>query len=101
VAGYTESPAFAPTQSAHGFAYAVDFDGNWKWGYFYYNVGSAVESIAGCMFDSNNHILFHGLSGGLPYILRTDPLNANPTLSFMNLEAIVDPDEKPEPKNEF
>jgi hypothetical protein len=101
VAGYTESDEFAPTESAHGWAYAVDFDGNWLWGYFYYNVGAAIESIAGCHFDANNDILFHGLSGGSPYILRTNPLNSNPTLSFVEIKAIEDEDEEPKPSYEF
>jgi hypothetical protein len=51
VAGETYSEGFGPNGQPHGYAYAVDNDGNWIWGFFYYNVGIAIDSISGCKFD--------------------------------------------------
>jgi hypothetical protein len=48
VAGNTSSPDYAPASNSHAFAYAVDFQGNWIWGKFYYNQSYAVSTISGC-----------------------------------------------------
>jgi hypothetical protein len=42
VAGNSTSDDFGPAAIDHAFAYAVDLDGNWKWGKFFYNVSYAV-----------------------------------------------------------
>ena len=52
VVGNSSSNSFVPASNDHGIAYAVDFDGNWKWGRFYYNVTLALQTITGCQIDS-------------------------------------------------
>lgn len=51
VAGNTTSEDYAPAANDHAFVYAVDFDGNWQWGKFFYNVSFAVADISGCHKD--------------------------------------------------
>ena len=60
VAGNSTSEDYAPAANNHAFAYAVDFDGNWKWGKFFYNVSYAVSTISGCHMDANNEAVFLG-----------------------------------------
>ena len=48
VAGNTTSDDYAPAANDHAFMYAVDMEGNWMWGNFYYNVSFAVSTISGC-----------------------------------------------------
>ena len=48
VGGVTDSHDFAPASNEHGYLFALDLDGNWKWGSFFYNVSYAVSSIDGC-----------------------------------------------------
>ena len=52
VGGVTTSEDFAPAANEHGYLYALDLDGNWKWGSFFYNVSYAVSSIDGCQLSS-------------------------------------------------
>ena len=37
VTGNTTSDDFAPAANDHAYAYAIDFQGNWVWGKFFYN----------------------------------------------------------------
>lgn len=48
VAGNSSSQDYAPAANDHAFAYAVDLDGNWRWGKFFYNVSFAISTISGC-----------------------------------------------------
>ena len=77
VAGNTTSDDFAPAANDHGFVYAVDFNGNWVWGKFYYNQGYAVQTISGCQLDARNRLIVHGLCNSMPIILDLDPLTGN------------------------
>ena len=60
VAGNSTSEDYAPAANNHAFVYAVDFDGNWKWGKFFYNVSYAVSTISGCHMDANNETVVLG-----------------------------------------
>jgi hypothetical protein len=60
VAGKTTSPNFGPAENPHGFIYAVDYVGNWAWGYFFYNQSTAMGPISGCKFDENHDLLIFG-----------------------------------------
>jgi hypothetical protein len=53
VGGRTNSDDFAPAANDHGFLVAVDLDGHWIWGNFFYNVSYAVSDITGCKLSSN------------------------------------------------
>ena len=57
VGGNTTSDDFAPAAYNHGFMYAVDLDGNWAWGKFFYNVSYAVNTISGCQLSSDGSSL--------------------------------------------
>ena len=46
-----------PNQTVHGFLYALDLDGNWQWGKFYYNATVAVSNITGCQMASHGQSL--------------------------------------------
>ena len=57
VGGTTTSEDFAPAPNQHGYMFALDLTGNWKWGNFYYNVSYAVSSIDGCQLSSDGESL--------------------------------------------
>jgi len=57
--------------------YALDYDGNWKWGKFYYNQSITITSITGCQVNDHGHILTTGLS---------DPTNPKPYIMEINAE---------------
>ena len=42
-----------PNETVHGFLYALDLDGNWQWGKFYYNGSVSIKNITGCNMASN------------------------------------------------
>lgn len=48
VGGNTTSDNYAPQTNDWGFLYAVDTYGNWRWGKFYYNNGSSVNTVNSC-----------------------------------------------------
>jgi hypothetical protein len=96
VAGETTSPDFGPAENAHGFIYAVDYVGNWAWGYFIYNKTTAMGPISGCKFDENHDLLLFGLADGRPYIFRGDPTNMAEATQYLTLEPMLDVEEKEE-----
>ncbi len=51
-AGKSTSSDFAPAQNDHGFIYAIDMEGDWVWGNFFYNVSYAVQTITACGLSS-------------------------------------------------
>jgi hypothetical protein len=57
VTGNTTSSDFAPAANDHGFAYALDINGDWVWGKFFYNVSYAISDISGCSLSSNEETL--------------------------------------------
>ena len=85
VAGNSTSEDYAPAANDHAFAYAVDLDGNWKWGKFFYNVSYAVSTISGCQFDDNNNLVLLGMGDSMPVIMEMDTLEGT-VIKFMSLE---------------
>ena len=53
VGGVTRSNDYGPSNSPHGFLYAVDLEGNWVWGNYYYNRTNVVE-FTGCKLASDD-----------------------------------------------
>ena len=73
VAGNSTSEDFVPAANDHAFAYAVDLDGNWKWGKFFYNVSFAVSTISGCHMDGNGKVVFLSMGDSMPVIIELNP----------------------------
>lgn len=87
VAGNTTSEDYAPAASDHAFLYAVDYEGNWQWGKFFYNVSFAVATISGCTVDENGNAVFLGMGNSVPIIMEVNPTDGA-VLKFMSLEKI-------------
>lgn len=73
VAGNSSSEDYAPAANDHAFAYAVDLDGNWQWGKFFYNVSFAVSTISGCQLDAKNNLVMFGQGDSKPVIMELNP----------------------------
>ena len=70
IGGNTTSSDFAPAANDHGFMYALDLEGNWIWGKFFYNVSYAVNSISGCQLSSDGSSLtVFGQGNSAPIIM--------------------------------
>jgi hypothetical protein len=87
VAGNSTSEDYAPAANDHAFAYAVDLNGNWIWGKFFYNVSFAVSTISGCHLDANNNIVFFGTGDSKPIVMELNPKDGL-IWRFMSLEMI-------------
>lgn len=87
VAGNSTSEDYAPAANDHAFAYAVDLEGNWKWGKFFYNVSYAVSTISGCQYDDNNNLVLLGLGDSMPVIMELNTLDGT-VLKFISLEQV-------------
>jgi len=87
VAGNSTSEDYVPAANDHGFAYAIDLDGNWKWGKFFYNVSFAISTVSGCQMDANNNLLMFGLGDQKPVIMELDPLDAT-IIAFTSLDKV-------------
>jgi hypothetical protein len=87
VAGNTTSGDYAPAPSDHAFVYAVDYEGNWQWGNFYYNVSFAIADISGCHIDKNGNAVMLGMGNSVPLIMELNPKNGE-VLNFMSLDKI-------------
>ena len=61
IAGNSTSGDFAPTNQSHGFSAAIDYDGNWKWGHFFYNISYRLSTISGCYLNADNRLVLLGL----------------------------------------
>ena len=73
VGGKTLSNDYGPSLSRHGFLYAIDLEGNWAWGRFYYN-SSAINDITGCTLSTDGKqvvALGVGLSQPVMMVLNT------------------------------
>lgn len=61
--GNTTSTGFAPAANDHAFLVGIDYDGNWMWGKFFYNVSYALSDISGCQMASDGLTLtLYGMS---------------------------------------
>lgn len=70
VGGNTNSPDYAPAANDHAFMYAVDYEGNWRWGKFFYNESYAISTISGCQIDDNGNIIIMGMSNSYPIVME-------------------------------
>jgi hypothetical protein len=69
-AGKTSSNDFAPAQNDHGFIFALDGSGNWRWGNFFYNVSYAISRISGCKMSSQKtYLTILGVANSLPVVV--------------------------------
>lgn len=70
VGGTTTSEDFAPAPNEHGYMFALDLSGNWKWGSFFYNVSYAVSSVDGCQLSSDGESLaVAGMGNSQPLLM--------------------------------
>lgn len=71
VGGKTDSSNFAPAENPHGYVYAVNSNGDWMWGQFFYNVSYAVSQIDGIMMSQNNTVVnCFGQANNKPIIMN-------------------------------
>jgi hypothetical protein len=87
VAGNSTSEDFAPAANDHAFVYAVDLEGNWQWGKFFYNVSFAISTISGCSKDDNGNAVFLGVGNSVPIIMELNPKDGQ-VLAFISLDKI-------------
>jgi len=86
VGGNTTSSDFAPAANEHGFLYALDLDGNFMWGRFFYNVSYAVSDISGCQMASDGNTLsVLGKGKSQPVIMEMDIAKGTST-GFYSME---------------
>lgn len=87
VAGNSTSEDYAPAANDHAFAYALDMDGNWVWGKFFYNVSFAISTISGCTVDANGNVVFLGMGNQVPVIMELAPKDGQ-VLKFVSFDKI-------------
>lgn len=93
VGGNTTSPDFAPAANDHGFLYALDIDGNFQWGRFFYNVSYAVSDISGCRISSDgNSLSVLGMGKSVPIIMEMEILEGT-SKAFYSLEYYLTSDD--------
>jgi hypothetical protein len=86
IGGNTTSSDFAPAANEHGYLYALDFDGNFMWGRFFYNVSYAVSDISGCAMASDGSTLsVLGKGKSQPIIMEMDIVKGT-SIGFYSLE---------------
>lgn len=56
--GLSTSATFAPAENDHGYMVALDQEGYWQWGNFFYNVSYSVQEVTGCGMTSNNTYIY-------------------------------------------
>lgn len=78
VGGNTTSEDFAPAANDHGYLFAIDLDGNWKWGKFFYNVSYAVSDVSGCQLSSDGSSLtIFGMGNSQPIVMDVNTENGS------------------------
>jgi len=83
--GNTTSDDFAPASNEHGYLVALDVQGNWVWGNFFYNVSWAISDITGCTMNSDKSALtVMGVGNGMPVMMTVNPSDGAIT-SFISL----------------
>ena len=95
VGGVTQSEDFGPASNDHGFLYALDYEGNWKWSSFIYNSSWALASVDGCMMSSDgSRLVLQGMSNSLPVVVTVDTADGSVT-NFYELGSVEDSDSSP------
>lgn len=68
--GKSTSATFAPAENDHGYMVAIDQNGYWQWGNFFYNVSYSVQDITGCGLTSNGtYIYSFGQANSKPVVM--------------------------------
>jgi hypothetical protein len=87
--GKTKSADFAPAENDHGFVYALDKNGNWMWGNFFYNVSYAVSDVTGLKMSSkNNFVTVLGKANSKPIVMFLNK-NDGSINKFITIEPIA------------
>jgi hypothetical protein len=71
----------------------VDFDGNWKWGRFYYNTSYPLQTLSGCQFDSAGAFLLTGLLHNVPVIININTTDGNVN-SLIQIDPLLEDGER-------
>lgn len=87
VAGNTTSDDYAPAASDHAYMFAVDLEGNWVWGNFFYNTSLALQTISGCTKAVSGNPLLLGMGNSLPVIMEVG-MTQGEIIKFLSLEKI-------------
>lgn len=87
VTGNSTSEDYAPAANDHAFTYALDLDGNWMWGKFFYNVSFAVSTISGCHLDANNKLVLLSTGDSMPVIMEMNTKDGT-IEKFISLEKL-------------
>lgn len=89
VGGKTQSSNFAPAENDHGFVYALDMNGNWMWGNFFYNVSYAVADIQGIhMSSQNTYVNVLGQANSKPIIMTLGKTDGQ-IKQFLTIEPVA------------
>ena len=51
--GTTRSSDFGPATSPYGFLYAINLEGDWKWGHYFRNFTGNINQITGCSLSTD------------------------------------------------
>jgi hypothetical protein len=87
VAGNSTSDDFVAAANDHAFVYAIDLEGNWLYGKFFYNVSFALSTISGCSIDANGMAVFIGMGNSVPIVMELNPPDGQVT-AFISLDKI-------------
>jgi len=88
VGGKTQSSNFAPAENDHGYVYALDLNGNWMWGNFFYNVSYAVADVTGIHMSSlNNYVNVIGQANSKPIVMTLSKTDGQ-IKQFLTLEPV-------------
>jgi hypothetical protein len=86
IGGNTLSNDYGPSLGQVGFMYAVDLQGNWRWGNYYYSQAS-ISDITSCSLSSDSKLLAaFGISLGQPVLLTLGKTDGK-IKSVLNVEA--------------
>ena len=83
--GVTRSGDYGPSNAPHGFLYAIDLEGNWVWGNYYYNRTNVVE-FTGCTLASDgSSVIVQGRSFNQTVMMILDSTDGT-AVNFYSLE---------------
>lgn len=71
--------------------YAVDMQGDWKWGHFFYNTSVQINHFTGCTMDSRGMLMVTGLADATnvkPFVAEINTKTGKP-FKFLFIEKIV------------
>ncbi|CDW72642.1 UNKNOWN [Stylonychia lemnae] len=94
-AGKSQSGNFCPAENDHGFIYALDVNGNWMWGNFFYNVSYAVQEVTGIQMSSNGtYLMALGNANSKPIVMTLSKTDGS-IKQFLTIDPIPAQTETP------